>query len=614
MSALNRLTTLALMLVLAACGGGGDGFAGDPTVDPTDPTQQPPADVAAVTVLASSPTMQSDNSQSITISAIVRDSNNVAMQDVTVIMSTDSGFLTIDNAVTDASGIATATLQNGGDPTNRPITVTADARGVVSSVTINVVGTDLELSGPGALAQNDIATYTVVLTDAAGEGIPGETVDITSSTGNTISASSLTTDNAGQAQFQLTATASGSDQLTAAALGLQAVRNVNVSNDSFSITAPTAGTAINLNTPTTVTLNWSIGGTAQAGQTISFSATRGTLSSPTATTDASGNASVTIQSSNAGGAVIEASNSAGTSTQVAVQFVATTPDNIEVQAAPFTIGPDEQSQITAIVRDASNNLVTGATVVFDLTDVTGGQLSVGSAQTNNQGRATTFYTSSQTTSANNGVRITASVQSNPAISDFVDLTVAQRELFISLGTGNTIFEPNSAQYRKEYVVQISDSQGNGVSGVDVQVGILSDAYYKGNYTFIDPTWVPQYTAGPCADEDVNRNGVLDPGEDFNASGRIEAGNIASVVAQNGSGGSFTTDSGGFGIVDVLYPQEFANWVDVTLTATTSVQGTEFAESASFLLPIAASDVNDQTVQPPGNPSPFGTSNTCADTL
>ena len=614
MSIFKRLTTLAVTLVLVACGGSGTGFSTDPNQpDPTDPTVAP---VSAVTVLASSPTMQSDNSQSLTINVIVRDANNVAMEGVTVVMSADSGFLTIDSAVTDPSGIATATLNNGGNPANRPITVTADARGVTGSVTVNVVGTSLEMTGPAALAQSDAATYTVVLTDAAGSGISGETIAITSNNGNTLSAASLTTDGSGQAQFQMTATVAGSDVLTATALGLQATRNVAVSNDSFTITAPAGGTQINLGVATTVTLNWSIGGTPQVGQVIGFSSTRGTLSSPTATTNASGNASVTIQSTNAGGAVIEASNATGTSTQVTVQFIATAPGNIDVQASPFTIGPNDQSAITAIVRDVANNLVTGATVIFELDDVTGGQLSVGSAQTNNQGRASTFYTSSSTTSANNGVRVTASVQSNPAVTDFVELTVAQRELFISIGTGNTIFEPNSAQYRKEFVIQVSDSQGNGVEGVTVQSGILSDFYYKGYHTYVDPRWVPVYSgAGACTDEDVNnRNGVLDPGEDFNGSGRIEAGNIAAVVAQSGTGGTFVTDSGGFGIVDVFYPQEFAYWVDVTLTATTSVQGTEFAKSSAFRLPGSSEDFSDENNDPPGNPSPFGVSNSCADTF
>jgi len=53
---------------------------------------------------------------------------------------------------------------------------------------------------------------------------------------------------------------------------------------------------------------------------------------------------------------------------------------------------------------------------------------------------------------------------------------------------------------------------------------------------------------------------------------------------------------------------------VTLTAQATVQGTETTETSKFRLPIAASDVTDQNTNPPGNPSPFGQSNSCADTL
>jgi hypothetical protein len=605
----SHLAILLMTLVFASCGentlvapGGGSGM--------------PPGSsaVSRVSVLASSPSLPSDVGQTLTISVIVSDANNVAMEGVTVVMSTNSGTLTIADPVSDASGVVTGVLNSGGDPTNRPITINATAGGVTGSVTVNVIGTTLSISGPAALPQGDSATYTIVLADAAGKGIANQTVDVTSSNGNTLAATSLTTDVGGQAQVQVTASAAGSDTLSAMALGLTASTPLNVSNDSFAITAPAAGTEIVLNTATPVDLTWTIGGVNQDGQTINFSATRGTLSAPSAVT-AGGVASVTISSTNAGPAIITATNAAGTSTQVQVEFVATVPASIDVQANPFTIGPSEQSAISAIVRDPANNLVKNAVVLFDLQDVTGGQLSVATATTNSQGRAQTFYTSSSTTSANNGVVITATVQSNPAIFANVNLTVAQRELFVSIGTGNSIFEPNTAQYRKEFIVQVTDSQGNGVSGVTVQAGILSNAYYKGFWFFdlLASAWVQNVTAGPCADEDVNRNGVLDAGEDANNSNRIEAGNIATAVAQNGTGGTFVTDAGGFGIVDVFYPQDHSQWVHVTLQATTSVQGTEFAEASNFILPISGEDVDDMNEAPPGSISPFGLSGTCADT-
>jgi protocatechuate 3,4-dioxygenase beta subunit len=610
MRKLISLATVLTALVLGACGSDNTITPGVGAIGPDGA-----APVAGVTVLASSPSLPSDTGQSLTVSVIVRDSNNVAMEGVTVIMAADSGTLQFTNPVTDQNGLVTALLTGGGDPTPRPITVSADAQGVADSVTVDVVGTDLTVNGPPALAQNDVATYTVVLTDAAGNGIANQTVEIGSASGNTLDQTMLTTDVSGQAQVQLTASAAGPDTITATALGIMAESTLNVSDDTFVLTAPAAGAEIVLNTPQPVTLNWSVGGVPQAGQTITFSATRGTLSALTAVTDAAGDATVSIQSTNAGPAVITASNAAGTSTQVEVQFIADLPASIDVQANPFTIGPNEQASITAVVRDAQNNLVTNAIVQFDLQDVTGGQLSVASATTDNQGRATTFYTSSQTTSANNGVVVTATVQGT-AISGSVSLTVAQRELFISIGTGNSIFEPNSAQYRIEFAIQVTDSQGNGVEGVTVQAGILSDAYFKGFwfYDALASQWVQNVTAGPCIDEDINnRNGVLDPGEDLNGSGRIEAGNIATVVSQVSGGGTFTTDVGGFGIVDVIYPQEHARWVNVTLEATTSVQGTEFAKASNFVLPINGDDVDDENEVPPGQVSPFGQSATCLDT-
>jgi hypothetical protein len=483
----------------------------------------------------------------------------------------------------------------------------------LGSTTINVIGTTLSISGPPALAQGDSSVYTIVLTDAGGSGISNETVDVTSATGNTLAAATLTTDTGGQAQVQVTASAPGADTLTANTLGITATTALNVSDDSFALTAPLPAAEVLLNTAAPVSLSWSVGGTGQANETISFSATRGALAQSIVQTDGAGVAATTISSNNAGAALITATNSQGTSTSVSIEFVASTPSQIAVQASPFTIGPAEQSAVTATVRDPAGNLVKNVIVQFVLDDVTGGQLSVAQAITDSQGRAQTFYTSSSTTSANNGVIITASVQSAPLINASVALTVAQRELFISIGTGNTIFEPNSAQYRKEYAVQITDSQGNGVSGVDVQIGILSDFYGKGQWNFPEgaQAWVQDMVI-VCMDEDSDlsspdsRNGILDPGEDNNNSGRIEAGNIATATPQNGNpNGSFTTDTSGFGIVDVIYPQEHARWVQVTLEATTAVQGTEFARNSKFWLAINAQDTNDENVEPPGHFSPFG---------
>ncbi|WP_405229547.1 Ig-like domain-containing protein [Lentisalinibacter sediminis] len=621
---MRKLSTLPTLLIafmglaLGACSSGGtdNSFAGSGNggtgggAGPDAPTP------ATVTVLTSSPQLPSAGGSEVTITALVRDADNRVMADQPVVFSSTSGILTVNEVTTLENGTATASLGTAGDPTNRTITVTADVNGLTNSVDVNVAGTTITLQGPASLAQGDSATYSVVLADSNGDGIAGETVDVTSANGNTLASSSLVTDSQGQAQVQVTASAAGADTLSATALGITDEVTLTVSDDSFVITAPASGTQVPLNTPVTVTVNWTVGGAAQAGETIGFSTTRGTLSAASAPTDANGDASVDLQASNAGSAVITATNPDGTETTVQIQFVATTADSIEVQASPFSVAPSAQSSITAVVRDAAGNLVASKVVDFSLDDVTGGSLSAGSATTNTQGRATVSYTAGSTSSASDGVTITATVRDTPAVTGSVNLTVDQREVDITLGTGNEINEPNQAQYRQEWIVQITDVQGAGVAGVTVQMRVQSNAYFKGFWAYNDVAsqWVQNVTAGPCVDEDVNRNGVLDFGEDNNNNGTIEAGNIATVAAQSTGGGTFTTDDNGFGIVDVFYPQGFARWVDVTLTAQATVQGTETTEARSFVLPIAASDVTDENTNPPGNPSPFGQSGNCGDTL
>ena len=614
MHTLRMFLLAAAALVLAACSGSSDNSIVGP----------PPGQAAVGTLrlLTSSPQIPSDGAAPATITALVRDQNNNVMSNVAVTFQANSGALSVSQpGKTDENGILTATLNTAGDPTNRPITVSATAgASAQGSVTVNVIGTALTITGPSSLPLASTGTYSVVLTNAGGTGIANQSVSLSSARSNGLSATQVTTDAQGRAGFTMNATNGGNDTITATALGMSSTQAVAVSSDSFKFTTPAAATEVSLGSNVVVTVQWQQNGSGVANAAINFATTRGTLSASSVNTDGTGSASVTISASNAGPAVITAVNPAGTSVQLSIEFIATTPATLELQADPFTIPTNSQSTITAVVRDAAGNLVKNQFVNFVLTDTTGGSLSVAQAKTNSQGRAQTFYNASSTTSRVDGVQIDATVQGLPAVTDSVTLTVAQRQVFISIGTGNEIFEPNSAQYRKEWVIQVTDAQGNGVDGVNVSVSILSERYWDGVRVWSDPAkrWITVFAPPPvgplvgCPDEDINnRNGVLDPGEDFNTSGRIEAGNIATAVAQAGGGSTVKTDANGFAIVDVYYPQEYAEWLEVTLEARTTVQGTEFAESTTFILPILASDVNQQNVQPPGVVSPFGTDGDCA---
>jgi len=598
----------AILCLVTLAGCGGDNSITDPGSGTGLP---PPVPVSDLTLLASSPQLPSDGASPATISALVRDNNNNFVEGASVVFSADSGALTVLSSTTDASGRAEAELATAGDPTNRDITVGATTGGLNSTLVISVTGTTLVLTGPNNVVFGDTATYTVSLRDSGGAGIPGRTVDVSSSGGNTLSSNSLVTNSQGEATFQLTATVSGVDTLAATALGLTATLDATISNDSFAFLAPAADTEINLNVDETITVEWLINGVPQAG-TVNFASTRGTLSAASAPLDVNGRATVTINSSNSGPAVISASVAGGPSTQRPVEFVATTAAKIDLQASSFTVGPGEDSTITATVRDVNDNLVKNKVVTFVLDDVTGGSISVGAGVTNSSGQATTVYTAGQTTSAVGGVLITGVVQDTPTVTDQVALTVAQREVFISIGTGNQISEPNTATYLKEFAVQVTDSQGVGVDGAEVQMSVFSKQYFKGEYVpdFINEIWGATVSA-TCQDEDTlipatARNGILDPGEDFNNSGNIEAGNVATV-----SPGTVVTDENGFGLVSMTYAQEFGNWVEVTIQAKASVTGTEFLEGQDYRLEVLRSDVDLDQSPPGGIVSRWGRDPTCA---
>ena len=353
------------------------------------------------------------------------------------------------------------------------------------------------------------------------------------------------------------------------------------------------------------------------------------LANPTVPTDGTGQATVAIASSLAGPAIISASGTS-VSAQVAVNFVAQTAASIAVQASPATVAINGQSTISAVVRDAQNNLVSGATVNFNLTvDPTGGSLSAGSGVTDLQGRAQTIFTASSTTSAANGITVTATV-AGTAVTGSTQLSVGGQTVFLSLGTGNKINAPNTAEYEQDWAVQALDSHGGAVSNQPITAKVLPLYYYKGFRNFVGSSWqtvnvIPNCPSGAlctdpnqfppanyvyvpngtkCANEDIGWTGIFVASEDVNQNGKFDPGNIASVNPSTGG----VTDANGTLLLHVTWPQDHAYYVGVRLIATATVQGTESTASADFVLPGLATDFNSASVGPPGPFSPYGFAN------
>jgi hypothetical protein len=626
-------------LALAGCNGPGDSAFAGMSGSSSSGTVTPP--IASITLLESSPNLPSDNSKPVTITAIARNASNQLVPGAVIdFLATSGGILPVQTTAgsagtnkvsagtTDANGEAQAQLTTPGDFANRSITVTANSGGATSSITVNVVGTALTVTGAANLISGASATYTIALVDAGSNGIAGQTVTIASAAKNTLSSTSVVTDALGHATFQVTASVAGSDTITVSWQGLSATQALNVSAESFTFATP-ATTSPPLNTLQTLTVNWTNAGVPQTG-TVTFSTTRGLFTGNVVSVTEpinNGTASIQIASSTAGPAIITATAVAGATTVTAQQslnFIATVPNAIDLQASPATVSVQGQSTITAIVRDANNNLVSGQTVAFQLSDVTKGQISVGTAVTNLQGQAQTVYTASTTPSATNGVMITASIPSAPGVqAATVDLTVGGQALFLSLGTGSIVGEnAQKTQFQLPYVVQAVDAGGNAVANVSLTLkvedlppndplpgpgsfpwnasGATYAAYAKGVYVkSVGGAWVQNIDAY-CLNEDVNGTGVFVVGEDLNSNGVLDPGGVATV-----SPSPVTTDSTGTANVTIYYPEDHALWTQVKLTATATVAGTQTSTSAVFYLPILATYLTNTSATPPGYISPYG---------
>lgn len=612
----NKILGSLMLAALVACGGE-DAFSPGPgTGNPGDP---PPVQVNSILLTTDTPSVPTGGTASANITAYVSDAGNNLLSGVPVQFTTDSGLLSVTQPVTGDNGAATAVLTTSNNAANRDITITARVGSVESTLVVPVSGTTLTIQGPDALVSGVAGTYTVILSNSAGGPVMQQAVTVTAPTA-TLSNANLVTDSNGRATFTMSQSTGGSIALQASGAGAVASKTVTVSADNFAFTTPEADVLVPIGTPVPFTVNWQVGGAPVAdGTVVNFATTRGNLSATSANT-AGGSATVNLTSNSAGEAVVTASNAGGTvTTSRRVYFVATTAASVSLQASPGTVGINQSSTLTATVRDAANNLVAGKTVRFEIvTDPTQGSLTVGTATTDLQGRASTVYQATSTPSALNGVEILATVvnplpgdvQPGPFPSNSVRLTVAGAPSSIVFGTGNTIQESDDdSLYILRYSALVKDVTGAAVANVPVTISIEPEEYAKGQRVPGANSWTTAI-ATTCPNEDTNFNGIFEPGIDLdnNSNTTLEPGGVVTVAQQD-----LLTRADGTARFNLIYPQDHAYYVRVRIRARTTVQGTEYSSTTNpFWLPGASSDFNNLQVSPPGMESPFGIGGNCSD--
>ena len=577
---------------------------------------------ASLELYANSIQLASSGSDEVELIALVKNEQSVLMEGVEVSFSAASGDgveLQLTQPETAADGTARAILTSQNDASNRTVTITAGAGSLTQTVEITIAGTEVTINGASSVILNDSVDYTIRVQDSDGTSILNQDV-VLSAVNGTLSSTTVNTGANGQATVSYTASTSGEDTITAAALNAETSFTVQVQQDEFNfVNLPTE--EVPLGQTQTITVQWRQDNTPVVGQNVTFSASRGVIAgNATVVTDAEGQASIDISANNAGISSITSSASDGSgnvlvSALTQIEFIATTPHTLIADASPDIIGPDGQtSTISAVVRDVDGNLVKNSVVNFSVSDVSTGFVSPSQATTDSKGIATTVFTSGSV-STQDAVVVTAFVADDPAIDDEVVLTVGARAFDISLGTGNELEEATLTSYLKRFGVFVSDSAGQPVSGVNLTASVAPVKYVNGGeyrtgfWVFDDDAsqWVAIVNQN-CETEDVNDNGILDTtprDEDTNEDGMLTPGLIGTIAFANGAA---VTDENGYAELEYRYPRSYAIWYDAVISVFGQSTGSEASAKMRYTLSISADDVTDEGASPPANP--FGVTDQC----
>jgi hypothetical protein len=542
------LAAVALGIVLAGCSAGGK---------PDKTTGGGTSSAASLNVAVSKSTVSSTGTDTATITATALDSSNNVVSGAPISIKPDSGVMTASGTATDGTGTLTGTLGIGSDHTNRAITVTVTSGSIKKTVTVNVAGSTLSATaGTGTAGSTSTIQYSLV--DAGAAPIVGAQVTVTVP-GQTDVVNP--TDADGKYAFQYTMPAT-----------------------TTTITAKAAGASVS----TTVTpLN---------GSTVIPNA---------------GNVTSASLSSN-----------------------------------PSTVNTGQQVELRALFIGASNAPIPNVRVRFRMTDSNsiGGSLSSSSADgtehnviySDADGVARATYTAGTrggsitpkmcwSTTDFADADCTSTLPTDPAPYAVSSSNVTVTATGVSLAVlANGLLTPDNTKniYSVPLVVQVVNASNQPISGSTVTGSVDIPRFYRGFYAVNGGVWTssiyadntiknpPLAARQSCDNEDINRNNVMETGEDLNLSGSLEPFK-ASVVIVPTSAGSNVTDSFGKAYFSLQYGQNYASWEDVILTFTTTVEGTEGHATYPSDLPIPAGSLTTVSSSPPFATSPY---NVAADTL
>jgi hypothetical protein len=610
---LAAILILALTSLLAGCSGGDVTASANTTTESTS-SSTVSSDGTIIYLDTSQNSIITDRTDKATITATVV-KNNVSQANVPITFKTTAGLLNNPNIVTtDANGKAEIILESGPRAINQVATVEASTNsGASSTIPVQITGNKLELT----LSQSQITIgkhehLKSAIKNAIPLGISATSVTFFVESGSDLISlpNFSTTDYEGVADIEVWGLKPGTATIVAYSMGATARIKVNISDLAFEIVSPvppeeTPDAPIDL--ANNNTLQFTVRAPAPTTKVI-FHTSIGVWNSKSNEEEVSvvdGFATATLTSpSSAGTASVTVYDKDRPTTQDAQQVNIFAPANeayyvtLQTSQANVAITPVDATSknsvtLTAKVLNINNYPVGGGVVNFTLSNITGGgeNLSSSMVVTNSFGVATCTFYSGSLGSSGTGVRITATVPTSGK-SDNIDITIRDLAGSVVIGRASKMVSSlDETAYTQKITAQVSDANGNSVSGAIVSLNLWPVYYFLGAEV-IDPgtnsctgyytnSWpIPCSGIGAIKNEDLNKNMTLDSGEDVGPFDMTRGIMFPDgfLTPANSSAGSVPatviTDANGTATFDFTYLKRYAMWVAVELTATVKVQGTE----------------------------------------
>lgn len=588
MSFSKYLVGLVTVVALTACGGGG----GSPGTTTNSTGLASTSNVSTTSVPVTAASVVSDfifelDKTSVlntgldksVLTILVLDKNRNVVSGVPVSVAVDSGgVFAASGLTTDSAGKVAGNITIGGDKGNRTINATITVNGIVKVASIVVTGSQIVVTPvPATPSPGQPVILNISTSDGGGAVIQNAAVTLGGTSG---ASGALTTDVSGvkTATFIAPSTA-GIYTVVVTGLGTSTTKTIQV------VVPGAAGIPVALGTVSSASL------------------------SPQPTSISANAAGMTTNRSRLSAKFLKADNSGLQNMRVRFEIL------------PPALGAGEA-------------ISTGIEVVYS---------DVG-------GVAEADYISGTRSSPTNGVRVRACYKASDFTSAadcpaevIANLTVAGTPLSISISDDNKMSKGlGNIAYVKQFLIQVNDSAGVAVKDAIVSASVDITHYGKGIYagqypygstppTIADqslatvPTnpqtnpattqvitsistkpglltgFIPYFNIW-CANEDLNRNGFIDSGEDINGD-RVLQPRKAEIIVSYVSGNR--TDANGQMLVQVTYGQNMGTWLAYTLRATTGVAGSEGDASKSYITDVLLADVANGSFLTP----PFG-SNAC----